>query len=197
MMAEDRDTAVIGLGNVVLSDDGLGVHAVRRLRERYALGPNVEVIEGGTAGLLLLPHLADARQVVIVDAIDVGAASGTLVRLDGVQWPTAFAVRMTPHDVGLADLLATAQLAGMWPERLALHGMQPESTSIGTALSMPVAGRGRADGVARAARPSPERGVCPAIAGQERSQSRSSERRILPLMVLGSSSTKWISRGYL
>jgi len=139
MMAEDRDTAVIGLGNVVLSDDGLGVHAVRRLRERYALGPNVEVIEGGTAGLLLLPHLADARQVVIVDAIDVGAASGTLVRLDGVQWPTAFAVRMTPHDVGLADLLATAQLAGMWPERLALHGMQPESTSIGTALSMPVA----------------------------------------------------------
>jgi Hydrogenase maturation protease len=61
------------------------------------------------------------------------------VRLDGEEWPAAFAVRTTPHDVGLADLLATAQLAGMWPERLALHGAQPDSTSIGTALSMPVA----------------------------------------------------------
>jgi hydrogenase maturation protease len=134
-----RGTVVIGLGNVVLSDDGLGVHAVRRLRERYQLAGDVELVEGGTAGLLLLPHLADARQVVIVDAIDVGAAPGTPVRLGGEECSSAFAARMTPHDVGLADLLGAARLSGMWPERLVLHGAQPQSTAIGTELSAPVA----------------------------------------------------------
>jgi hydrogenase maturation protease len=132
-------TAVIGLGNVVMSDDGLGVHAVRRLRERFQVTDEVELVEGGTAGLLLLPHLADARQVVIVDAIDAGVAAGTLVRLEGEEWSRAFAVRMTPHDVGLADLLGAARLSGMWPERLTLHGAQPHSTALGTELSAPVA----------------------------------------------------------
>ena len=139
MTREGPATVVIGLGNVVMSDDGLGVHAVRRLRERYELDGEVECVEGGTAGLLLLPLLADARRVIIVDAIDASAAPGTLVRLDGEDWSSAFAVRMTPHDVGLADLLGAAQLSGMWPERLALHGVQPSSTTIGTELSTPVA----------------------------------------------------------
>jgi hydrogenase maturation protease len=132
-------TVVIGLGNVVMSDDGLGVHAVRRLGERYELGDDIELVEGGTAGLLLLPYLADARRVIIVDAIEIGAAPGTPVRFEGEEWSSAFAVTMTPHDVGLADLLSTAQLTGMWPDRLTLHGAQPDSTAIGTELSAPVA----------------------------------------------------------
>jgi hydrogenase maturation protease len=139
MMAGGVGTAVIGLGNVVMSDDGLGVHAVRRLGERYELARHVELVEGGTAGLLLLPHLADARQVVIVDAIDAGAAPGTVVRLDGEEWVSGFAGTMTPHDIGLTDLLRAARLSGMWPERLALHGAQPASTTLGTELSGPVA----------------------------------------------------------
>jgi hydrogenase maturation protease len=138
-MSASGGTAVIGLGNVVLTDDGLGVHAIRRLRARYELTGEVELIEGGTAGLLLLPHLADARQAIILDAIDVGAAPGTLVRLDGDQWSSAFSVRMTPHDVGLADLLGAAQLSGAWPDSLVLHGAQPACTTIGTELSAPVA----------------------------------------------------------
>jgi hydrogenase maturation protease len=131
--------AVIGLGNMVLSDDGLGVHAVRRLRELYAFDDGVELIEGGTAGLLLLPHLADARRALVVDAIDTGSNPGTLTRLEGEDWASAFATGMTPHDVGLADLLGAARLSGAWPERLVLHGAQPSSTAIGTELSAPVA----------------------------------------------------------
>ena len=69
------DVVVIGVGNVVLSDDGLGVHAVRRLAERHDVA-GVEIVEGGTAGLLLLPCLADARRAIVVDAIDTGAAPG-------------------------------------------------------------------------------------------------------------------------
>ena len=138
-MSGGPDTVVIGLGNVVLSDDGLGVHAVRRLRDRYSFPDGIELIEGGTAGLLLLPHLADARRAIIVDAIDTSAPAGTLVRLPGENWASAFAIRLTPHDIGLTDLLGAAQLSGVWPQQLVLHGLQPASTAIGTELSVPVA----------------------------------------------------------
>jgi hydrogenase maturation protease len=138
-MSDGAETVVIGLGNVILSDDGLGVHAVRRLRHGYSLSDRVELIEGGTAGLLLLPHLADARRVIIVDAIDTGAPAGTLVRLPGEDWASVFALQITPHDVGLRDLLGAAQLSGAWPRELVLHGAQPASTAIGTELSAPVA----------------------------------------------------------
>ena len=131
---------VIGLGNVVCSDDGLGVHAVRRLRAAHRLPPGVEFIEGGTAGLLLLPHLADADEAVLVDAVDVGAVPGTLVRLEGRELDLAAAGGTTVHDVGLVDLLRAARFSGTMPRRLVLHGAQAGSTAIGTTLSPPVFG---------------------------------------------------------
>lgn len=138
-MGSGADTVVIGLGNVILSDDGLGVHAIRRLRERYAIAEDVELIEGGTAGLLLLPHLADARRAILVDAIDTGAAPGVLTRLEGEEWVDAFSIRMTPHEVALEDLLGAARLAGAWPQELVLLGLQPSSIALGTELTAPVA----------------------------------------------------------
>lgn len=131
---------VLGLGNVVRSDDGVGVHVVRRLRDSGLREGDVDLIEGGTAGLLLLPHLADTRRAIIVDAIDCGAPAGTLVRFAGDSWATAFANNLTPHDVGVRELLGAARLAGEWPEELVLHGVQPESVAIGTELTAPVAG---------------------------------------------------------
>jgi hydrogenase maturation protease len=138
-VSRGADTVVIGLGNVVLSDDGLGVHIVHRLRERYQFEDRVELVEGGTAGLLLLPHLADARRAIIVDAIDTGAPAGTLVRFAGEQCWRAFELHLTPHEVGLRDLLGAAQLTGSWPSQLVLHGAQPACTALGTELSEPVA----------------------------------------------------------
>lgn len=132
------ETAVIGLGNVVLSDDGLGVHAVARMRSSYSFGDSIELVEGGTAGLLLLPWIADARRVIIADAIDRRTAPGTLVRLDGEDWAAAFAPPISPHDVGLRDLLGAARLSGCWPLQLVLLGLQPATTAIGTELSAPV-----------------------------------------------------------
>ncbi len=132
------DVVVIGVGNVVLSDDGLGVHAVRRLAERHDVA-GVEIVEGGTAGLLLLPCLADARRAIVVDAIDTGAAPGTLVRLDGRDLDRWLANGTTVHDVGLADLLGAARISGAWPEELVLHGAQPGSTAVGADLTAPLA----------------------------------------------------------
>jgi hydrogenase maturation protease len=140
---------VIGLGNVVLSDDGVGVQAVVRLRERLGSQPDVTLVEGGTAGLLLLPHLADAERAIIVDAIDIGAEPGTLIRLGGDEFADAFS-GSTVHDVGLRDLLGAARLSGAWPEQLVLHGVQPGSTTLGTELTPTVAAAldGLVDGVA-------------------------------------------------
>ncbi len=139
-MSAGPDNVVIGLGNIVLSDDGIGVHAVRRLRQRARPQDGIELIEGGTAGLLLLPHLADAQRAIIIDAIDTGAPPGTLVRLEGEDWTVFFETRFTVHDVGLRDLLGAAALTGAWPAQLVLHGVQPATTSIGTELSASVAG---------------------------------------------------------
>jgi len=124
-------TVVLGLGNVAQADDGLGIHAVRELPARYHLPPEVEVIEGGTAGLLLVPVLSDAGRAVIVDAIDLGAIPGTLHRLEGRAWSTAFLRRFTPHDAGLSDLLGATALAGALPAELLLLGVQPERIGWG------------------------------------------------------------------
>lgn len=133
------ETVVIGLGNIVLSDDGLGVHVVRRLRDRYRREDGVELTEGGTAGLLLLPHLAEARRAIIVDAIDIGAPAGTLVRLEGEDCASVFASCISPHDIGLKDLLGAAWISGAWPQQLVIHGAQPASTRIGVTLTRSVA----------------------------------------------------------
>ena len=132
-----RGVVIIGIGNIIRSDDGLGLHAVRRLRQRRRRTENVELIEGGTAGVLLLPHLADAHRAIIVDAINVGAPAGTLVRLEHGQG--AFAPGTTPHELGVSDLLNAARLSDVWPEELVLHGAQPGSTAIGTGLTPAVA----------------------------------------------------------
>jgi hydrogenase maturation protease len=138
-MTGGSGTVVIGLGNVVMSDDGLGVHAVARLRASGRLADGIELIEGGTAGLLLLPHLADARRAIIIDAVRAGARPGTLVRLEADALARAFERHISPHDVGLRDLLGAARLSGAWPSVLVLHGIEPAVTRVGTELSAPVA----------------------------------------------------------
>jgi hydrogenase maturation protease len=132
-MKPKRGTVVIGIGNVIRSDDGLGVHVVRLLQDRGRCAEDVTLIEGGTAGLMLLPQLADADRAIIVDAVSLGNDPGTLVRLDNAEG--AFATGKTPHDVGLSDLLDAARLTSAWPNRLVLHGAQPASTAFGTELS--------------------------------------------------------------
>jgi hydrogenase maturation protease len=137
-MTQPADTVVIGLGDVVLSDDGLGVHAVRRLRARARVADGVELIEGGPAGSLLR-HLARARRALIVDAIDAGLPPGAIVRLEGKDWADAMSIRMTPHEVALEDLLGAAELSGAWPEELVLLGAQPGSIALGSEPSRAVA----------------------------------------------------------
>ncbi len=132
---------VLAVGNELSGDDGLGVHALRALHlpeNLAALPPDVELVEGGTAGLALLPAISGARALVIIDAVDVGAEPGSVHVLSGSDL-YANLVRLSVHQVGTSDLLAAARLAGMLPERVVLVGVQPATIAAGLDLSPAVA----------------------------------------------------------
>lgn len=138
-MSEAADTAVIGLGSPLMGDDGVGLAALARLRARFAEDSRVEWIDGGTAGLALLPALESARRVLLLDAIDAGAAPGTLVELAGAALPRRLATKLSPHQVDVGELLALAALRGAEPAELVAIGVQPGTVELGVGLSAPVA----------------------------------------------------------
>ncbi len=138
-MSDRIPLLVLGLGNVLLGDDGLGAAAVSRLRDRYAWPGDVRVLDGGTLGLALLPWVEQADAVILVDAVRTDDAPGTLVRLDGDDVGPAVATRLSPHQVGVADLLDGARWRGCYPGRVILLGLVPASMDLAVGLSPAVA----------------------------------------------------------
>jgi hydrogenase maturation protease len=132
---------VLGLGNILLTDEGLGVRAVERLAADYDLPANVEVLDGGTLGLDLLPRLEGVEALLLVDAVKAGGQPGDLVRLAGDDIQAALAVKMSVHQVGLQELLAVSAFQGTRPPRVVLWGMEPAALEWGLELSPPVAAR--------------------------------------------------------
>jgi len=126
---------VIGLGNPLMGDDGLGLTVLDDLRTGYALPPEVELVDGGTWGMNLLPVIEDANELILIDAIDVGAAPGTFVRLEHHRLPRYLATKISPHQVDLRDVLALAELRGTLPADTVALGLQPESVELRNSLS--------------------------------------------------------------
>jgi hydrogenase maturation protease len=135
------EVLVVGLGNVLLRDDGLGVRAIEALEHDYVLPAEVRVLDGGTLGLALLGELAAASSVVLVDAVArSGDPPGALVRLTGADVEPAVRFRLSPHQVGVADLLDALRLVDRMPRSVALLGLTPATIELGTELSPAVAG---------------------------------------------------------
>jgi hydrogenase maturation protease len=132
-------TLVLGLGNILMRDEGIGVRAVELLAERYEFPPEVQLLDGGTLGLNLLPYVEDADRLLVIDAVHVGGEPGTVVRLESEEVPAFLGVKISPHQIGLADLLAAARLRGRCPRELVLVGVQPGVIDVGLELSPPVA----------------------------------------------------------
>lgn len=129
--------AVLGLGNLLRTDDGAGIHAIRRLQEDGRLPADVQIIEGGTLGLNLLPSLQGITHVLALDAVETGAPPGTLSRFSGTGLDL-LPVAKSVHLLGFADLLGSLKLLGQAPSEVVLLGVQPYSTEWGVALSQPV-----------------------------------------------------------
>ncbi|MBB6143837.1 hydrogenase maturation protease [Silvibacterium bohemicum] len=125
---------VLGLGNLMRTDDAAGMLALRRLTENGRLPRGIEAIEGGTLGLDLLHALHGISHLLVLDAVDTGADPGTLVRFQGQELanlPTSKSV----HLLGLADLMDALRLMEASPTEVVLLGVQPESTDWGTVLT--------------------------------------------------------------
>ncbi len=122
-----------------MSDDGIGVKAIHYLTGKYRFPPEVTVLDGGTLGLDLLPYLEGVDRLLIIDAVETGNAPGTLVRLTGEEIQPAMESKLSPHQVGLKDLLVVAMLQGMKPPEMTLLGVQPENIEMGMELSPAVA----------------------------------------------------------
>jgi len=129
---------VLGIGNLVMSDDGVGVKVVQQLQREYCFAENVEVLDGGTLGLDLLPKLEGVDHLIVVDAVETGGKPGTCVRLAGEELPIALETKVSPHQMGLKDLLSVAELLGHSPGEMVLVGVQPGSIEMDTELTPPV-----------------------------------------------------------
>ena len=139
--ADSPRTVVLGLGNMLMADDGVGLAALSRLEEEWFIPRDVELVDGGTWGMNLLPVIERADRVLILDAIDLGDPPGTLIRLDGDEIPRFLALKLSPHQVELRELLALAELRGTLPNPLIALGVQPERVEMATTLSPEVAAR--------------------------------------------------------
>ncbi|MCK2216951.1 HyaD/HybD family hydrogenase maturation endopeptidase [Actinomadura sp. ATCC 31491] len=131
---------VLGVGNELFTDEGVGVAAARRLAGLRL--PGVEVVDGGTLGVGLLPAIAGREALLITDAIVRGdARPGTVIVLRGEEIPDAGPLMVSAHQTGVGQALAAADLAGCRPPRLAAVGMVPASLETGYGLSPLAAGR--------------------------------------------------------
>ena len=126
---------MLGLGNILLSDEGVGVRAVEALAEQVQLSPDVEVLDGGTSGMDLLDQIAGRARLIVVDAVRTRRPAGTVVRLAGDEVPAFFSSRLSPHQLGLSDVLAVLRLMEAAPARITVIGVEPACLDLGLSLS--------------------------------------------------------------
>jgi hydrogenase maturation protease len=133
--AAGRSVLVLGLGNILLQDEGVGVRVVEQLQRQYRIAGAVEVLDGGTAGMSLLEHISNRDHLIVVDAVRTGQAPGTVITLSGEEVPAFFQSRVSPHQMGLADMLAALELMGEKPADVTVIGVEPKDLDVGLELS--------------------------------------------------------------
>jgi hydrogenase maturation protease len=126
---------VMGLGNTLNRDEGLGVQALKLLDAQIGAQTDFELLDGGVLGLNLLMIVEECSHLLILDAVNVGKPAGTVVELTKEQIPLYAGVKLSQHQITFQEVLGLANIRGFLPEHLHLVGIQPEDISIGLELS--------------------------------------------------------------
>lgn len=137
-MTERVGIHVVGLGNPLMRDDGIGLAALERLSRRADLPAGIRLVDGGTWGMNLLPLIESAQTMIFLDAIRLGAEPGAVHELEGDAVPRRLAHKLSPHQIDLGEVLAIAMLRGTLPPRLLALGIEPAEVEMGTGLSSDV-----------------------------------------------------------
>ncbi len=123
---------ILGIGNTLLSDEGVGVHALHQLRCEYADQPDICFLDGGTLGFTLAAPIGETDHLIVLDAAQLNAPPGTVrVFVDAAMDEFVGYGKSNAHEIGLTDLLSIAHLSGQLPRRRALIGIQPEHIGLG------------------------------------------------------------------
>lgn len=127
--------AVFGIGNLLLSDDGVGIHAINKLNEEYEFPEGVEIIDGGTKGLDLLPLFENREKVLLIDAANFNKPAGTIDIVEGDKIPAFLSTKLSVHQIGVPDMLFAAKLMEIMPDKISFVGIQPESMETKVEMS--------------------------------------------------------------
>ena len=126
---------ILGIGNTLNHDEGLGVHALEFLKEELKNRDDIEIEDGGTLGLNLLPLVEESSHLLILDTIDANKEPGTIIELIGEEIPLFKEVKLSDHQTTFQEVLAYAKLRGKLPKHLHLLGIQPYDLTLGVGLS--------------------------------------------------------------
>jgi hydrogenase maturation protease len=127
-----KKVLIMGIGNTLLRDDGAGVHVTQTLREHHGPDPEIDIIDGGTLGLSLLPDVENAENLIVVDAGEIGGIPGEIKVFQNEEMDRQVSgSKSTVHELAISDLLDAATLTGRCPARRALVAIQPESCEWG------------------------------------------------------------------
>lgn len=130
---------MLGIGNTLMNDDAAGVLVVQALADKFEFPVELTILDGGTLGLDILPYLEGVARLLVVDAVETAEPVGTIIRMTGDEIPLALATKVSPHQMGLKDLLLVADLQGYAPQEMVLWGVQPGSIEMDIELSPEVA----------------------------------------------------------
>lgn len=129
------DVVILGLGNLLMEDEGVGIHALRVLQSNYHFEPEIELIDGGTSGLDLLPFFRPDSQMIMLDAMLFDEPPGSIGRVEDDDILARLNTKTSVHHLGLSDLLAMAKLTDTLPGKIVLFGVKPESMELTVELS--------------------------------------------------------------
>lgn len=126
MVAAPSPIVVLGIGNLLMHDDGVGIHLIRKLEENYVFEPQIPLIDGGTMGSELLPYF-EADKIIIVDAVNFDESPGFVGTIENDDILTRLTTKLSMHHLGLTDVLSQVKLLGITPAEIYLVGVQPEA----------------------------------------------------------------------
>ena len=140
-MATSARVLILGIGNTLLTDEAVGVRVVEALLDAYDLPPGIQAVDAGTSSMDMLDAIADVDLLVVLDAVKAGKPLGTLVRLSGDEVPVFFRKKLSPHQVGLSDVLASLEFAGCRPKDIVVIGVEADNFGLGLEMTPLIAAR--------------------------------------------------------
>ncbi|WP_457574405.1 HyaD/HybD family hydrogenase maturation endopeptidase [Desulfolithobacter sp.] len=139
---QTQKIGILGIGNLLLRDEGFGVHFIEKLDKLYRVPDNVQLLDGGTAGIMLAPFIEDVDVLYVIDTVSIDDEPGSIHRFTDQDVRSGnIQTRMSPHQVGLLEILSLCELRGRAPEKVEMITVIPEDLSTGIGLSPRLAPR--------------------------------------------------------